>query len=151
GGTVGVVARVGVELVAPGRGYVGHRSRAGDGRGDGQGGRGAGRQCPHRPHTSGRVVGADGGRRRDENQTGWQWVGDGPPRGGIRPFVGQGEGEGDDVTDVRRRVIDRLGDGQVGLLRDDHWLIQGAARHRVVVRVAGVSGYPVPGPRRISH
>ena len=45
-----------------------------------------------------------------------QQVGHLDVRGRVRAQVGDGDGEGDDVADVRRRVADRLGDRQVGLL-----------------------------------
>ena len=118
GGAGAVVGGVGVELVA-----------AADGRGVGLR-RGlttvaticrvcgaAGATVPTSPDAGGAAVAALAGRRAHEGQAGRQQVGHLHVGGGVGALVGQRDGEGDRVADVGRRVADRLGQRQVGLLR----------------------------------
>ena len=61
-----------------------------------------------RPDTARVVVDALAGGRGHEGQPGRQHVGHRDVGGGVRPGVGQGDREGDDVADVGGRVADRL-------------------------------------------
>src|SRR5581483_4626871 len=66
--------------------------------------------------------------------------------GGVGAGVGQDDGEGDGVADVRRRVIDGLGEGEVGLLR--RFGGAGLVVARVGVELVGGRDRRHVGPRR---
>ena len=72
-----------------------------------------------RPDPAGRAVAALARVRRHERQPGRQDIAQLDPGRRVRAEVAHGDREGDRVTDVRRRVADRLGDRQIGLAQSD--------------------------------
>ena len=81
------------------------------------------------PHTAGAVEAAGGRRGPDEPERGREVVGGRDDVGGVRALVGEGDRERDLVADVRRRVVDRLGQPEVRL--------GGIERRAVLVVLAG--------------
>ena len=133
-----ILGGIGIGLV-DGRdlGEIRDRCRRVDAGNNGQRGTGSTGHCADLPDAGGRVVGTGGCGGRKEGKPGRQLILDRDVGGGIRPRVGQGQGEGclEVAVAVGLHLVcdrHRLREAQVGLL--------GVDRHRTEVIANAITG-----------